>query len=283
MFYDIKGWAWWHQINNIAANQPSDIKIDSIKPGSDFDHQMYDYIVVFEAYFKNIISKVPRDKLIIGCNCPKIMDEFLESLLLFKPLAGLVNSLEMYNRSKDYYKVFNCPNGVDEELFNPVFNKKINYTACWVGNSGHYVDKGLKQIRQTCEKSEIPLLTYDLSENKILLPHVDLRNKIYYKADFYICFSEYEGTPNPALEALSCGLPVITTRVGNMPEIIIDGFNGYFTDRDEASLFEAIYRLKSSDLHEMSLNARNSILNVWTWKSQSKNYTDMFRSLKTGI
>jgi len=93
----------------------------------------------------------------------------------------------------------------------------------------------------------------------------------------------YEGTPNPALEALSCGLPVITTRVGNMSEIIIDGFNGYFTDRDEASLFEAIYRLKNSDLHEMSLNARNSILNVWTWKSQSKNYTDMFRSLKTGI
>jgi hypothetical protein len=38
MFYDIKGWAWWHKINNIAANQPSDIKIDSIKPGSDCDH-----------------------------------------------------------------------------------------------------------------------------------------------------------------------------------------------------------------------------------------------------
>jgi len=33
----------------------------------------------------------------------------------------------------------------------------------------------------------------------------------------------------------------------------------------------------------MSINARDSILNGWTWKSQSKNYTDMFRSLKTGI
>lgn len=283
MFYDIKGWAWWHRINNIANNQPGDIKIESLQLKADFDHQLYDFILVFDSFLTNIISKVPQEKLIIGCSCPKNIEEFLRVLSLIKPLAGFVNNREMYNSSKDFYNIFYCPNGVDEALFKPEMNISDNLKACWVGNSRHFADKGLDQIRHVCEKAGIPLNTFDLSNNQngLLMPQIELRNKIYYKSGFYICFSEYEGTPNPALEALSCGLPVITTKVGNMPEIIVDGFNGYLTDRSEASLFDSIMELKRSNLGTMSKNARDSVINGWTWKNQAKNYTNMFRFLKT--
>ena len=210
------------------------------------------------------------------------MKEFLNALLVFKPAAGLVNNKEMYNAAKDFYKIFYCPNGVDEELFKPGSAKNNNLTACWVGNSRHIVDKGLDSIRRICNKAEISLITYDRNErNGIIISQVELRDQIYYKANFFICFSDYEGTPNPALEALSCGLPVITTRVGNMPELIVEGANGFFSDRNETSLFNAIQEIKKSDIQVMSVNARNSILNGWTWKSRVKNYTNMFRLLKS--
>lgn len=287
MFYDIKGWAWWNRINNITKYQPAGIKVDSIQLTKDFDPNKYDFIVMFDSFrnYTRIISKVPAEKLIIGCSCSKYINEYIKALKFYKPLAGMVNSREMYNLSKDYYKVFNCPNGVEVDLFKPGINKINNLTACWVGNSGHPADKGLNQIRKVCETANIPLNVFDLSnnQNRILLPHIELRDKIYYKSNFYICFSEYEGTPNPALEALSCGLPVITTRVGNMPELIIDGYNGFFADRDENSLYNTILKLKESDIHTMSVNARKSILNGWSWEHQAKNYTEMFKILRSEI
>ena len=55
MFYDIKGWAWWHRINNIAKNQPDDIVIDSLPFNAEFNHQLYDFIVIFDSFITNII------------------------------------------------------------------------------------------------------------------------------------------------------------------------------------------------------------------------------------
>lgn len=43
----------------------------------------------------------------------------------------------------------------------------------------------------------------------------------------FIMSSDTEGSPLVCIEALSCGIPVISTPVANLPEIIQDGINGY--------------------------------------------------------
>jgi hypothetical protein len=278
-FYDLKGWAWWSRINNIAKHQPSDIQIDSMKIGSSFDHTNYDLIMVFDSSLTDIISKVPGHKLLLGCSCPKKLDGFIKTMESYKPFAGFVNNAAMYKQSRDHFQnIHLCPNGVDETLFTPAKKMPEKLTACWVGNSKHYAGKGFDEIKQVCKKAGIDLVSYNLSDNKILLPQIELRNMVYHKSGFYVCFSEYEGTPNPALEALSCGLPVITTRVGNMPEIIIDDVNGFLINRNEDALLKCFLKLKKSGLKEMSLNTRKSILNGWTWRDQAINYTRMFTS-----
>lgn len=48
-----------------------------------------------------------------------------------------------------------------------------------------------------------------------------------HKADFLICTSESEGIPVSMMEAASHGFPILSTNVGGVSEIVIDGKNGF--------------------------------------------------------
>jgi glycosyltransferase involved in cell wall biosynthesis len=52
--------------------------------------------------------------------------------------------------------------------------------------------------------------------------------------DAVLLASAWEGTPNVALEAQSCGVPVIATRAGGSAEAIADGETGWIVDASDA-------------------------------------------------
>lgn len=55
-----------------------------------------------------------------------------------------------------------------------------------------------------------------------------------------------DGLPNVLMEAMACGLPVVTTPVSGIPEIIKDGHNGTLVPPDDAeALANAIQRISS--------------------------------------
>ena len=49
---------------------------------------------------------------------------------------------------------------------------------------------------------------------------------IYENADLLLLTSDHEGTPNVILEAMASGLPVVATRVGDVPELVLDHHTG---------------------------------------------------------
>ena len=55
----------------------------------------------------------------------------------------------------------------------------------------------------------------------------------YRKADVFCLPSLYEGFPNVICEAMSCGLPVLCSRVGDNPRLVEEGKNGYLFPPDE--------------------------------------------------
>ncbi|MGB7492731.1 MAG: glycosyltransferase family 4 protein, partial [Thermoanaerobaculia bacterium] len=64
------------------------------------------------------------------------------------------------------------------------------------------------------------------------------------RSDIFVLSSLSEGISNAALEAMSCGLPVVSTNVGGMAEAIRDGVEGRLVPpRDPEAMAEALAQL----------------------------------------
>ena len=56
--------------------------------------------------------------------------------------------------------------------------------------------------------------------------------------------SVFDGRPNAIMEANACGLPVIGNPVGGIPELIVDGTNGYLIpDTDYQAIADILREL----------------------------------------
>jgi glycosyltransferase involved in cell wall biosynthesis len=56
---------------------------------------------------------------------------------------------------------------------------------------------------------------------------------LYRRASLLLLTSDHEGTPNVVLEAMASGLPVISTRVGDVPALLGEGERGRLVERGD--------------------------------------------------
>jgi glycosyltransferase involved in cell wall biosynthesis len=79
-------------------------------------------------------------------------------------------------------------------------------------------------------------------------------------ADLFVLPSRFENLPVVLLEALACGLPVVATAVGGVPEIVDEGAGRLVAPDDPAALADAIAdvagRLDTFDRAALARRAR---------------------------
>ena len=71
--------------------------------------------------------------------------------------------------------------------------------------------------------------------------------RVLSAADMVILTSDNEGTPLSLIQAGMAGLPVVTTNVGSVPEIVLDGTTGIITGLDVHKIADAIEKLANSN------------------------------------
>jgi glycosyltransferase involved in cell wall biosynthesis len=103
--------------------------------------------------------------------------------------------------------------------------------------------------------------------------------KLYQAADIFVFSTIYENLPFAILEALASELPVVTTGVGGIPEVINDGKNGFlvapFNPVELAD--RVLYLLENPAVaSEVGLSGRMTVKRRFDWRIMVKKVIDVY-------
>lgn len=108
--------------------------------------------------------------------------------------------------------------------------------------------------------------------------------RLLQQSDVFLLPSLTEGFGLAALEALSCGVPVVASRVGGVPEVISDGETGLLCESgDVEEMAAAVLRLQRDPAlhHKMSRAARQSVLTNFQQAPMVSRYEAFYRRVIT--
>ncbi|HEY2008377.1 MAG TPA: glycosyltransferase family 4 protein [Rhizomicrobium sp.] len=128
------------------------------------------------------------------------------------------------------------------------------------------------------EKLEALARTLGVGQRVRFLGALDTKSltEIYNCADALVLASSREGWANVLLESMACGTPVIATAVWGTPEVVAAPEAGLLTERDTASIADAMGRLKS---HPPERQATRRYAEKFDWQPTTEGQIAIFRSL----
>lgn len=102
------------------------------------------------------------------------------------------------------------------------------------------------------------------------------------QADVFLLSSLSEGISNAVLEAMACGIPVVTTDCGGMREAVRDGVEGFVVPvRDAEAMARSMEKLHNNpDLAKrMGEAGRNRVLQEFDIRRQIREFMELFHSI----
>jgi glycosyltransferase involved in cell wall biosynthesis len=292
---DVPGWALDRTAENVIKRLSKQFKFKKVFNNQAVEAvQKKDYDLLYITYWRQFQDATINIKI----NGPTITgirshfkwdngkglppsEEMLNQINAFKTVN--VPSRILYNVFTDKHPaLFYTPHGVDQHIFvpakNPFTSPAGELVIGWTGSKKNHPGKrGLDDLL-------IPALNNLKGVKLITAAREDKWRtqeemvNFYQKLDVYICTSRTEGGPHPLLEASSCGIPVISTKVGIAPDLIENNKNGLLIEQSIVSIQNAVTLLRDNPDHRqnMAIHAREVIEQSWTWDIQAQHYVPFF-------
>lgn len=100
----------------------------------------------------------------------------------------------------------------------------------------------------------------------------------FHASDVLVMPSAYESYGLVVLEAMACGMPVVATPVGCVPDVVVDGVNGTIVERTPESVLAGLERVASADSASLARAARRTAEEN-AWDGIATRYRDLFQQL----
>jgi glycosyltransferase involved in cell wall biosynthesis len=104
--------------------------------------------------------------------------------------------------------------------------------------------------------------------------------KVYQNASLFVLPTENDSLPTVVIEAMACGLPVITTDVGSTSTLVKNGQNGFLIQPKNSTILanKIKYLLSHQDLAtKMLQTGRKIIVSNYDWTSRAVEYAHLYQ------
>ena len=199
----------------------------------------------FKIFSEKNYSKIKRT--ITKCDCIIALSiewkMYFEDSYLHPNVQIIKNIIESptikteINKDKKYYLLFLGKLGEKKGIYDLLDvlsenKKKYQENLIFLYGGNGEVEKVSQYVKDKCIESMAVFQGWVTGEKKVSLLN---------QANAYILPSYNEGLPISILEAMSYSLPIISTNVGGIPEIVKNGINGYLFDAgDKTAMAQAI-------------------------------------------
>ncbi len=109
----------------------------------------------------------------------------------------------------------------------------------------------------------------------------DFANALLPSYDLLVLPSLMEGLPMSLIEAQGYGIPILATNVGGIPELLDDGINGYFIERNADNIAECIEKcLNKANYLRLSNNSKQKYQEGFTAEVMTYKYDKLLSNSK---
>ena len=296
ILYDVDGWAYHHRARALQKYAPPDFAV-ALAPLPRFDapdvvaaalgDDQPDLVFALstpavQPVRRALAARGWRAKLVGSWNAgwPRQIPLFFDAYRAAD--AMVINNATAWRRVGRLPRTHLLPNGVDREVFRvrtPIDARppRVLWTGSELGRRRKGYDRFALPLRSRLHALGIDceLLLVDSYAADKRPP--EAMAAWYDRGTVLVCSSAAEGTPNPALEAAACGCTVVSTPVGNMPELIRDGENGFLVARALDALVAGV-RAACAD-HPRLAAAMQDDIRAWGWDRRAAPFFAAFRAV----
>ncbi len=140
------------------------------------------------------------------------------------------------------------------EAARQLHSRRSDFSLDWIGSHG----QGGMESPEYLQAMEI--VHHNGLEDVIRFPGPSTRmEEVYPSYDGLVHVSLQDGIPNAVVEAMACGLPLVVSRVSDLPAIVEEGRNGVVCDQnDPGSIARAMEILLEESVTERRETAKRS-------------------------